>query len=318
MLIVLDTNVLPRQGKVETVMISTILRVASALGARVSITETVLHESVNARMEEATRAVDQHPQALAKLSRLSHVQPYYVPSVEQIVSSWREQLLAAFEILELHGDDAREALQREASRRKPAKVGGTGARDAAIWLCVKREHSVDPTTTHFVSANTEDFAASRSNRQLHPDLQTEVANSNGEFVYHVSLDSLLAAIGAPAPLVLSAEFCSTEILLSVVEQIIGHEELRKFPDFASRAPEEFGPIEGIELYDVMVKSSYFAAERIVAFVVARFTMRLAEEVRETLGSSVVGRIGGWVELPANGSGTVERFDVTFIGEIGYS
>ncbi|MER7822839.1 PIN domain-containing protein [Streptomyces sp. NPDC096097] len=315
MLISFDTNLLPRQGKVKSVAIATLLRVADALNATVAIPSTVLSESINARRHDAQQAIDQHSKAVSNLSKYCAVDSYYVPSLGSIVQEWEEELKRAFAILELDGEDAVEALEREAMRKKPAKSDGTGARDSAIWLCVKREHFRRSGTTHFASNNTDDFAAKKSDHSLHPDLASELGDSVANFHYHTSVDSVLKALCSRVDASVGAESFSGSALLSVIDQVVGHEDLRKFPDFSDRSPEDFGPIESLEFSDIDVRSAYSAAGIVVGFLAASFVMPLAPEVHETLGTSVSGRLGGWFELTADSR--VAEFDVSLLRQLAY-
>jgi hypothetical protein len=75
---------------------------------------------------------------------------------------WRGQYRRLFDVIETSGDVARQALQREANRQKPAKGPDAGdkggARDAAIWLSVVDYLKANPgETAYFVTGNTRDF-----------------------------------------------------------------------------------------------------------------------------------------------------------------
>lgn len=316
MLIALDTNLIPRQGRVQNVAIATLLRVAAALNATVAIPRTVLLESVNARRQDAQRAIDQHNAAVSNLTKYCVVDSYYVPSLESIIQEWRGELEETFTILEVDGQDAVEALEREAMRRKPAKSDGTGSRDSAIWLCIKREHLKQEHGTHFASNNTDDFAASKRDHSLHPELAEELGERLQDFHYHTSIDSVIGTLCSRIKVTLTSESFPDEVLLSAIDQVVRHEELDKFPEFSNRSPEEFGPIESLQFPEIGVRSAYAAAGVTVGFLSASFEMPLAAEVHETLGTSVSGRLGGWFELADNGR--VAEFDVTYLGGMAYT
>ncbi|MEW2262510.1 PIN domain-containing protein [Streptomyces sp. NPDC047853] len=315
MLIVLDTNLLPRQGKVKNVAISTLLRIAPALGATVAIPRVVLAESINARRQVVQQAIDQHNAAVANLAKYCEINAAYFPSLETIVDEWKEELETSFAVLELDGEDAIEALEREAMRRKPAKVNGTGARDSAIWLCVKRCHFERAGDTHFASGNTEDFATSKRDHSLHPNLVEELGERSSDFHYHTSIDSVIDALCSRTKVSLTMKALSSEILLSIIDQIVDHEDLGNFPEFSDRSPEDFGPIESLYFTSIDVRSAYSAAEVTVGFGSATFQMPLAPEAHETLGTSVTGRLGGWFAL--TGDGQVAEFDVTMLRSLSY-
>lgn len=315
MLIVLDTNLLPRRGKLRSVEISTLLRVAPALDATVSIPRIVLSEAINARRELIQQAIDQHNSAMSNIAKYYDVNPPYIPSLETLVDEWKGDLESSFNILELEGSDAVEALEREAMRRKPAKSNGTGARDSAIWLCVKREHFKGTVHTHFVSGNTEDFAASKRDHSLHPELVEELGEKSADFHYHTKIESLIDFLCSRVEVSLSMNSFPGDILLSMVDQIVGHEDLNKFPDFSDRDSEDFEPIESLRLTEVNVRSAYFAAETTVGFMSTSFQMPLASEAHDEFGTSVDGKLGGWFVLSS--SGEVSEFEVTILKSLSY-
>ncbi|MEW5631442.1 PIN domain-containing protein [Streptomyces hydrogenans] len=315
MLITLDTNLIPRQGKVVNVAIATLLRVAAALNATVAIPRTVLLESVNARRQNMQKAVDQHNAAISNLSKYCTIESYYVPSVDSVVQDWKEELEGAFGILEIDGEDAVEALEREALRKKPAKSDGTGSRDSAIWLCIKRKHLSKGGATHFASNNTDDFATSKRDHSLHPELAEELGNRLSDFHYHTSIDSIIGALCSPVSVTITPDSFAETVRLSIIDQVVGYEDLEKFPDFAGRTPDDFGPVETILFSDIDVRSAYSAAGVAVGFISASIEMPLAAEAHEEIGTSVTGRVGGWFEISEDGG--VGKFDVTFLGDLTY-
>jgi hypothetical protein len=315
MLIVLDTNLFPRKGKLQSVEIATLLRVAPALGATVSIPRIVLSEAINARQDLIREAIDRHNSAMSNIAKYCDVDSPYIPSLETLVDEWKGALESSFSILEIEGSDAVEALEREAMRRKPAKSNGTGARDSAIWLCVKREHFKGSSDTHFVSGNTEDFASSRRNHSLHPDLMEELGERGADFHYHTKIESLIQFLCSRVEVSLSMGSFPDGILLSIIDQIIGHEDLNKFPDFSDRDSEDFEPVEDLYLTEVNVRSAYSAAGTKVGFMSASFQMPLASEAHDEFGTSVDGKLGGWFVLPS--SGEVSEFEVTLLNSLEY-
>ncbi|MDI5974041.1 hypothetical protein POF50_032650 [Streptomyces sp. SL13] len=314
MLITLDTNLIPRKGILRSVEISTILRIASALGARVALAQTVLAESISARRRDVQEAMDAHSRTVQKLGNYCSIGSYYVPSVDTVIDDWEAQLRSAFEELSLSGDDAVEALEREALRIKPSKSNGTGGRDAAIWLTIKRAHLATAGPTHFASNNTEDFAIRKGSETLHPDLAQELGERLGDFTYHKDINSIIRALCSEAKVSISATSFPEDLSLSIIDQIAAHDDLRKFADFADVGPEEVGPIENITLDSPRVRSGYSAEDVVVGFLTAKFTLALAAEVHETLGTAITGTLGGWFEM---GTEDVAFFDVTLLKDVRY-
>lgn len=316
MLIVLDTNLIPRKGTLRNVEIATILRVAHALGARAAITQTVLAESVSARRREFQKSLDEYDRATQRLSEYHAVTPAYIASADLVAAEWEAQLRATFEVLELQGEDAIEALEREASRIKPVKVDGTGARDAAIWLAVKRSHLSGSDVTHFASNNSADFGIRKSSPILHPDLAEELGDSSERFHYHTTLASIINTICSKAEISVSPAWFTEDLLLSLTDQIVGHNSLSKFADFAGLTPDQVGPIEQLLVSDTRVRDAYSAPNIIVGFLSAEFTLALAREVHETLGTAITGRLGGWFEIEKDVD-AVAAFDVTLLRDVQY-
>ncbi|MFG3192479.1 PIN domain-containing protein [Streptomyces omiyaensis] len=314
MLITLDTNLIPRKGILRSVEISTILRIASALGARVALTQTVLAESISARRRDVQEAMDAHSRTVQKLGNFCSVDAYYIPSVDAVVDDWEAQLRSAFEELPLSGDDAVEALEREALRIKPSKSNGTGGRDAAIWLTIKRAHLATTGPTHFASNNSEDFAIRKGSDTLHPDLAQELGERLGDFTYHKDLKSIIRTLCSEAEVSIGAASFPEDLSLSIIDQIVAHNDLKNFADFADVSPDEVGPIEKIILDSLRVRSAYSAEGVVVGFLTAKFTLALAAEVHETLGTAITGALGGWFEM---GNEAVALFDITVLRDVRY-
>ena len=82
--------------------------------------------------------------------------------IEKAKEYWRAQYDEVFAVLQTRGEDAIEALAREAYCQKPAKTNPDkkgGARDVAIWLSVIDYLKKEPgETVYFVSSNYRDFS----------------------------------------------------------------------------------------------------------------------------------------------------------------
>ncbi|MFD6449097.1 PIN domain-containing protein, partial [Promicromonospora sp. NPDC060204] len=146
---------------------SALLKVAELKAMRVVVTDVVLEESVHQRLAAAEAASTGLRTALAKAAKVFKDEDlgFYIPDPANAATGWRGELVQIFEIWPTDGEDAREALFREASRRAPARAAengsAIGSRDASIWLSVVRiagESTVDDVI--FVSSNTKDFAGS--------------------------------------------------------------------------------------------------------------------------------------------------------------
>ncbi|MFH7595074.1 PIN domain-containing protein [Streptomyces racemochromogenes] len=194
-MILLDTNVFPRTGRLRNVLMSAVLKVAAHRGIRVGISDIVLEESINARGQAVDDATQKLQEALSQASKLMQLESLYIPDRRHVMDEWRRELTEAFEVLTTRGEDALEALRREAARELPARLG-KGARDSAIWLCTLRCAAALGEAVHFVSDNREDFADPANGGSLHPQLMDECARTGVVVIYHRNLDSLLSSLSS--------------------------------------------------------------------------------------------------------------------------
>ena len=195
-IVLFDTNVLPRQYDFRSGFWLSILRLCHVTGHKPAVPEIVLHESVNIRAASYSEAANNLALATKEIAKYYGDLEVYVPDVESVVEDWRKSIEGALRILPLHGDDATEALTREALRRRPAREG-KGGRDAAIWMTALRL-AKDGVNVVFVSNNTKDFGKGG----LHPDLVRELAElaENGGMLHYLqNLDDLVAHLATKIP-----------------------------------------------------------------------------------------------------------------------
>lgn len=200
--LVLDTCVLPRSGTLDgNPLLAALLRVAALRDLQVVLPALVATESVSARRRSAEAALAKTRSALTLLQKAfgTAAPDYYLPGVSVAVERWEDDLKHRCTVLPLHGDDAIEALSREAYRRAPARStsddSATGARDAAIWLTAARWHREnDGTTTYFVSSNTRDFADTNEQHKLRAELLLDLADCAESFYYFPSLAAAIEAL----------------------------------------------------------------------------------------------------------------------------
>ena len=184
-------------------VLSALLRISAIRGLPVYISDVTRTESLNKRKLLAQAAIEKFGAAVREVSKIFGLDglDYYIPSDTDAVEAWDQELSETFTILETDGEDAKEALHREASRTPPAREtdsgSATGGRDSAIWLSTKRMHlTSSERTTYFISSNTKDFATSRNNQTLRSELSDELGTSVDRFVY---VSSLERAVGLLAP-----------------------------------------------------------------------------------------------------------------------
>ncbi|GIG29393.1 PIN domain-containing protein [Cellulomonas marina] len=194
--VICDTNVLPTQGSPDSAYWRAVTRICRAKGIELAITEVIRHEVLNRRREAAAEAVEALRKGHAAVSRLTELEPLYIPDVEDLVAAFARELEAKFSVLELHGDDAKEALRREAARLPPARRG-VGARDSAIWLSAVRLARAGA-TVYLVTQNSNDFGKT----SLLPDLEAELDGLAGSVLYVPTMKALLDQI---APSIVAPE-----------------------------------------------------------------------------------------------------------------
>lgn len=292
MAIFLDTNVLPRQRVVRNVIISTVLRIAEVRNFKVCLPSVVFDESVNTRREAATAAVDALTSAISGLSKYCDLEPIYIPGIDEIVEDWEKQLTDCFEIVNLHGEDAVEALRREAGRRKPAKDDGTGARDAAIWLTVKRAHSETDEATYFVSDNRKDFSAI-DGVSLHDDLANELGVTIDRFHYYRKLDHLLSALAVRRDVILSKEKFGQRVLYDLLAQTLSLEELAEVEEEGFGDGERLGI--KLEIGAIDCPYGYEVEESLVCYAKISCSLIFETQIDEGLHiSRIPVHIGCWL------------------------
>jgi PIN domain len=186
--VVFDTNVLPRSGTLDSPLWLSIRKVCNAANIDIVLPELIVHESLNLRRDGYRVASANFLESFREIERFFEPESVYVPDVEEICSNWETAIREAFEVVPVHGDDAVEALSREALRRRPAREG-RGSRDSAIWLTVLRLAETHARVT-FVSRNVRDFGKGA----LHPDLILDQEAAQGDVTYLTSLDAFIESV----------------------------------------------------------------------------------------------------------------------------
>lgn len=233
--VLFDSNVLPVSGSLESPFWLSVERLCQASGITACLPAIVVHECVNIRRNQFAAAAGKFVSAFKGISRYFDAEPVYVPDVDEICRRWEEELRTQFEVLDTHGEDAIEALRREALRYTPASKG-TGARDSAIWLTALRLATSGSKVT-LVSMNTNDFALGKPS-QLHPVLAAEAADLAGSVVYYASMDDFIDRIASPS----DAPNLDTPQLVITVGL-----ELRDATFAASAEDERFGELSAEQL-----------------------------------------------------------------------
>lgn len=189
--VVIDTNILPVYGGLDGPLWLSVRKLCEVANVDVIIPELVVHESANLRRTRYAVASTDFLSKYSEVSKYVELEPVYVPDAEEVSEVWSAELRAVFSVREIDTEDAVEALEREALRRRPAR-NGRGARDSAIWLMVLRLAAAYD-AVFFVSANTADFGAGKRGG-LHPDLASEEASARGRIEYLTDIRQLIETL----------------------------------------------------------------------------------------------------------------------------
>jgi hypothetical protein len=202
-LIILDTNVLPRDGSLAGPVVALVHAIAEKTGHQVAVPAIVVEESVAMFHRELRTQWDKANAAAKTLARFFPGYRIEAPDLVMRAEQWRDDLERSFTLLDAPPGAADEALRREAHRIAPTrsagpKGSGSGARDALIWLTVLDAYRREPANgaIYFVSNNPADFG----NSELLPALQEEVeaVATTASFRYLTSMTDLLDALATPA------------------------------------------------------------------------------------------------------------------------
>jgi predicted nucleic acid-binding protein len=195
-MIVLDTNVLERHPFESPVM--AILKVLSRLTShKLAISEVTLNERCSHFRNQLQRGFEQQARIgheTAELLRIANTrhkswsfgsETQVARMVEIALGKYQQRLLGTFDVVELDGASAIEALRREACRLPPASISfdakGTGARDAAIWLSLVRE-ARSGETVYLVSSDKKAFHSADLSSDLTEGSSVMVLNDVADLI----------------------------------------------------------------------------------------------------------------------------------------
>lgn len=182
-MIILDTNVLPRDGKLTGATFVLLKTIATQTGQKLAIPKIVLEESVAGLQRDIEAALVKAQAAAAELGKIFEGYPAPEVDAAERVSQWRQHLNEYVEILDAPDSAAESSLFREAWRLAPARESGgrgVGARDAFLWLTVLDTHRHGQEDTYFVTNNSKDFGKG----SLLPQLQAEVDAISSPHAFH--------------------------------------------------------------------------------------------------------------------------------------
>lgn len=230
-MIVLDTNQLDRHSLDSPLM--AILKVLARLtNHKLAISEVTYNEHCAHFEHRLRRAYTQQDRARKDVAALLKAADrgrgrWVLDSsadrerfIDKLVSSYKGRVLNVFEIIELDGESAIEALRREACRIAPASITfdtkGTGARDAAIWLSLIRKAAESSQEIILVSSDKQAFSA--------PTMASDYDKSGSPIVVLGDIRELLEALADRADVDVSPSSIeeSEAIHQRVSDQLINH------------------------------------------------------------------------------------------------
>jgi hypothetical protein len=204
MAIYLDANVLfPWRSFTELDRVALTI-VASQIKQRIVVPEIAAAEGEANYRRSLERGVGRLEAAHRDLNRLfDRDEPLHLEGVwvDGHVDTWRERLEILGDVLPAAGDDAIEALRREARRVPPARPqldgkgadkGGRGARDCAIWLAVVRDHLSRTEEGHFITSDVTDFL---SEGDLKPELVQDIGDGALPLRVYAGIEEFLRLLG---------------------------------------------------------------------------------------------------------------------------
>lgn len=200
MAIYLDTNVICRWrsfGELERLALSI---AADQLGQPIVVPELVVVEATARYERELIGVKDRYDEAAAKLVDafdLLYAEAEPLPDPTERAGQWRRRLEQMCEVIALHPPDAVDSLEREIHGIPPARErsGGAkaaGARDAAIWLAVVRDHGARSEVGHLLTKDAKGFL---EEGELKPRLRADLDGQAHPLHVHLGIDRLLEDLG---------------------------------------------------------------------------------------------------------------------------
>lgn len=183
--IIIDTNVIHLDFKLNKARIVTLCNTSTILGHEIFIPEVVIDEIVKQYDEKAEEYINSFNKALKKLSDLSTSPITQTPiDAKGFISNYRNELNNRIKqlgigIIPYPNTGHKIMVARELGKKKPFKDSTKGYRDALIWDSVM-EHTQKYSSNCgiiFLTANSKDFA-DKDKKNLHTDLIADCI-SNG-------------------------------------------------------------------------------------------------------------------------------------------
>jgi hypothetical protein len=219
--IYLDTNVVCRWrtfGELERLALSIL---ADQLVLPIVLPELVVVEATAHQRRDLVVSLERFEAATEELVAafgLEYTMIEPTPDPDGRAARWRERLLEMCEVVPIHPPDAVEALEREVhgippARERIAKKQGMGARDAAIWLAILRDHRERGEVGHLITKDTGDFL---EGDRLKPRLLADLEIGVQMLHVHAGIAEMLEAMGTSSG---SASIEADELTVRAAEAI---------------------------------------------------------------------------------------------------
>lgn len=184
MKIIIDTNIINKDYKLQGKYIVTLSGAAAKLGYDVCVPEVVVDEIVSHYKDELAEAYDTYFKGVSKLKKLLPEMPKSIiseASIEEQLQKFRVQYETELQaknikILPYPNVAHKSIVAKELDKKKPFKDSQKGYRDSLIWETVKSElipvkDLFDECQILLLTRNTKDFADKNG---LHQDLKDEL------------------------------------------------------------------------------------------------------------------------------------------------
>lgn len=287
-IVILDTNILPINGNFNSRFWRAVSHLCSVKDLRLCVADITLQESINLKMAQAEGWIEGLQKSHRRLGEIVSMGPIYIPSIEELSAKWESAIRARFDVLEIDGSDAREALRREARRMLPAQ-NGVGARDSAIWLTAKRL-AAEGSLVILVTNNSGDFGKG----SLHPVLADELSGMDDRLVYQTSLQALIEMIAVKAA---NPQISSVQVAQILTASARSHAlDLLEQTEFETLTAEDVLNAE-FAFGDIVVYSTYVIDDRGLSNIGGKF------EMKNDVGDEPIAaaEFEAWVEFdPATG------------------
>jgi hypothetical protein len=148
-------------------------------------------------LKTAIDSFDRAEAQLLELFELEYIHTEPQPNQHGRLIKWRERLDELCEVIPIDASDAVLALSREVQGHPPARERvqgkpGAGARDAAIWLSILRDHRERDEPGYFLTKNTKDFLDGDA---LKSSLLEDLAGLEHALEVRVGVEGLLKGLG---------------------------------------------------------------------------------------------------------------------------